>query len=81
MKSMSPAVPIIIGQNGVLIKTVIIQIGPWDMDTNASNPVNHSLDIEKIVGFQAYILNDAKDWLTPISYAEGWTEVDGYIDV
>lgn len=63
MKVFVSAVPAVIELNGKLIKTVVYDIGGWDMETDAVKNVNHNIDLSKVVHVSAVILNDGRDEL------------------
>ena len=48
----------IIEDNGTILKTKIVEIGDWDMDTNNSVSVAHGLDLSKIRGVNIMIRSD-----------------------
>lgn len=71
----------IVGKNGNSFQPMLLEIGGWDMDTDFSKAVSHTIgsDIDKIVGSTVTILNDAGTVVYPSpvldSGANGWLEV------
>jgi hypothetical protein len=60
--------------DGTLLKTKVVQIGDWNMDTTQQVSVAHSIsDFTKIRSVSAMILNDASGTLFNLISAEGTT--------
>lgn len=63
MKTFNPVSNATLENNGKLIKTVVYEIGGWDMVTIAVKNVNHSIDISKVVNLSVVLFNDGRDEL------------------
>ena len=80
MKFESPAAIAILELQGTLVKTAVIPIGSWDMVTVTFKLPGHTLDITKILSFQALIFRDDLAELVDITYADFVTGIpSGYI--
>ena len=47
------------GGSGIVLKTKVIEIGDWDMDSDSSKSILHGLDLTKIRSVNGIIRNDA----------------------
>lgn len=73
------AVPVILEKNGRLVKTVVIDIGVWNMDATPFVQPAHSIDLTKVLSFHAIIHNDALDEILLMSYNNGTGIAQGSI--
>lgn len=64
MKFKVNAVPVILEQNGKLLKTAVYEIGVWNMDADLDVFVGHSLDLTKVVSIKVMIINDAESYIS-----------------
>lgn len=55
--------------SGAFLKTIVLQVGSWNMDTASSKSVSHGLsDITKIRTIQCIITNDSSNVMYPLPY-------------
>lgn len=59
------------GNNGMYIKTKVIQIGDWNMDTTASVSINHGLTLSQIRSVSGVIIRDDSTFSFPIGSVNG----------
>jgi hypothetical protein len=61
-----------------VIATKVIEIGPWDMDTNRLRTVSHGLNFNRILSVSVIIVDDANTLYTNLLTPDGNTgETDG----
>jgi len=62
---------------GDSLKTKIINISDWNMDSTISVSVSHGLDVSTIRSISVTIRNDADNLYTPLDYASSSNTVCG----
>ena len=70
-----------VGGNGVYLKTKVIDIGDWDMDTTFSVSISHGLTITNIRSVSVLITNDQETTLSGLLDYDGATSVAGQVSV
>lgn len=68
-------------QNGRVLKQQVIDIGVWDMDTDGSKNVNHSIDVSKIVCVESVIIRDDQLHADSLDIPHDWNVIAGYWSV
>ena len=65
------------GNNGVFLKTKVIDIGDWNMDTTATKDVAHGLTLSSVRSVEAYIRNDDGTFVDPLNFSNASGSANG----